>query len=118
MAVLVGAAAAAVRAGHAGRPAAAGGPPPRLAARRAGRLLGQPAAHPDFAWAWVTRFLVQLGNALGTLYLLYFLRDQVAASPTRDGGLLVLILVYTGGLTATTVIAGRVSDRTGRRKPS
>ena len=36
-----------------------------------------PRRHPDFAWAWVTRFLVQLGNALGTLYLLYFLTDGV-----------------------------------------
>jgi hypothetical protein len=37
-------------------------------------------SHPDFAWAWGTRFLVQLGNALGTLYLLYFLRDRVKYS--------------------------------------
>ena len=36
-----------------------------------------PREHPDFGWAWVTRFLVQLGNALGTLYLLYFLTDKV-----------------------------------------
>ena len=24
-----------------------------------------PAAYPDFAWAWLTRFLVNLGNAIG-----------------------------------------------------
>ena len=36
-----------------------------------------PRQHPDFGWAWLTRFLISLGNALGTLYLLYFLRDQV-----------------------------------------
>jgi hypothetical protein len=33
-----------------------------------------PRAHPDFFWAWVTRFLMQLGNAVATLYLLYFLK--------------------------------------------
>lgn len=74
-----------------------------------------PREHPDFAWAFGTRFLVQLGNALGTLYLLYFLTDRVRlADPS--GGLLVLILIYTGGLMLTTVIAGRRSDRSGRRK--
>src|SRR4051812_33647299 len=36
-----------------------------------------PRQHPDFGWAWLTRFLISLGNALGTLYLLYFLRDEV-----------------------------------------
>ncbi|MGI5241577.1 MFS transporter [Dactylosporangium sp. CA-139066] len=74
-----------------------------------------PRRHPDFAWAWITRFLVQLGNALGTLYLLYFLQDRVhVADP--DTGVLVLILVYTLALMATTVFAGRRSDRTGRRR--
>jgi MFS family permease len=74
-----------------------------------------PRQHPDFAWAWLTRFLVQLGNALGTLYLLYFLTDAVHY-PDPGNGLLVLILVYTAGLIATTVVAGRHSDRTGRRR--
>jgi MFS family permease len=74
-----------------------------------------PRQHPDFAWVWITRFLVQFGNALGTLYLLYFLRDKVG-HPHPEDGLLVLILVYAAGLTATTVVAGRRSDRTGRRK--
>ncbi len=74
-----------------------------------------PRRHPDFAWAWITRFLVQLGNALGTLYLLYFLSDRVRM-PDPEGALLTLILVYTVALIATTVVAGRLSDRTGRRK--
>jgi MFS family permease len=71
--------------------------------------------HPDFAWAWATRFLVQLGNALGTLYLLYFLTDRVRVADP-EGGLLIMILLYTGGMVATAVIAGRRSDASGRRK--
>lgn len=74
-----------------------------------------PRRHPDFAWAWATRFLVQIGSALGTLYLLYFLQDRVR-HPDPEQGLLVLILCYTGGLMATAVVAGWWSDRTGRRK--
>jgi MFS family permease len=71
--------------------------------------------HPDFAWAWGTRFLVQLGNALGTLYLLYFLTDRVRLADP-EGGLLIMILLYTAGMVATAVLGGRLSDRTGRRK--
>jgi MFS family permease len=74
-----------------------------------------PRSHPDFAWAFGTRFLVQLGNALGTLYLLYFLTDAVRLQDPPTG-LLILILIYTAGLMATTVVAGRLSDRSGRRK--
>jgi MFS family permease len=74
-----------------------------------------PRQHPDFAWAFGTRFLVQLGNALGTLYLLYYLRDRVHyADP--ESGLALLIVVYALALTATTVVTGWWSDRTGRRK--
>ena len=76
-----------------------------------------PRANPDFAWAWITRFLVQLGNAMATLYLLYFLRDRVRHSSPEDA-LLLLILVYTATTVLTVVVGGVVSDRTGRRKPS
>lgn len=74
-------------------------------------------AHPDFAWAWGTRFLVQLGNSLGTLYLLYFLRDRVKY-PDPDDGLFILIAVYTATTLLTVVIGGMASDRSGRRKPA
>jgi MFS family permease len=75
-----------------------------------------PRQHPDFGWAWLTRFLISLGNALGTLYLLYFLRDAVGYEPAEDG-VLILILVYAAGAVLTAVAGGIWSDRTGRRKP-
>src|SRR3954451_12971302 len=71
--------------------------------------------HPDFAWAWGTRFLVQLGNALGTLYLLYFLTDGVKVADPA-GSLLIMILLYTVGMIATAMFGGWLSDRIGRRK--
>ncbi|HEX5597856.1 MAG TPA: MFS transporter [Micromonosporaceae bacterium] len=86
---------------------------------RLGRLVAEmwvsPRRYPDFAWAWGTRFLVQLGNALGTLYLLYFLQDRVRHTDPEIG-LLVLILLYTAGLMSTAVVGGHLSDRSGRRK--
>jgi MFS family permease len=81
-----------------------------------------PRQHPDFGWAWLTRFLISLGNALGTLYLLYFLRDkvhyeQLFPGRTAEDGVLILILIYAAGAVATAVGGGIWSDRTGRRKP-
>ncbi|MEU4721384.1 MFS transporter [Nonomuraea dietziae] len=75
----------------------------------------------DFFWAWITRFLMMLGNAISTLYLLYFLTDEVGYERLFPGekasdGLLVLILLYTGAVVLTTVVAGVVSDRLGRRR--
>ena len=74
-----------------------------------------PHRFPDFWWAWITRFLVSLGNAMATLYLLYFLKDQVHY-PNPEQGQLILILVYTLGIVVTAVVGGRLSDRSGRRK--
>jgi MFS family permease len=88
-------------------------PPPGPAAGTTWRL--NLRDHPDFAWAWGTRFLVQLGNAMGTLFLLYFLTDRVRLADP-EGGLLIMILLYTLGMVATAVIGGRRSDRSGRRR--
>ena len=74
-----------------------------------------PREHPDFAWAWLVRFLVQLGNALGLVYLYYFLQDGVGYDDP-EGGVFVLTVVYALSSVLTTVVSGRVSDRIGRRK--
>jgi MFS family permease len=79
------------------------------------RMWVSPREYPDFAWAWITRFLVGLGNALGTLYLLYFLKDKVH-HPHPEFGLLILVVINTVALIATTVVAGFLSDRSGKRR--
>ena len=76
-----------------------------------------PREYPDFAWAWVTRFLVNLGNWIALNYLFYYLTDGLGFSDddaTAKLGLLVLI--YGGTTVATTVVVGAWSDRVGRRK--
>jgi MFS family permease len=80
-----------------------------------------PRAHPDFARTWCMRFLVQLGSALGTLYLLYFLRDaigfeQLFPGRTAEDGLLALVLAYTAGVVAGAFASGVASDRSGKRR--
>ncbi|MFG2527813.1 MFS transporter [Streptomyces sp. NPDC048516] len=75
-----------------------------------------PRRHPDLGWAWLTRFLINLGNALALLYLLYYLRDVLHRPDPADG---VLILTAVNGVTllGTVVIGGLWSDRAGRRQP-
>ncbi|MFC9230379.1 MFS transporter [Streptomyces decoyicus] len=75
-----------------------------------------PRRHPDLGWAWLTRFLINLGNALALLYLLYYLRD-VLHRPEPGGGVLVLTAVNGVTLLGTVVIGGFWSDRVGRRQP-
>ncbi len=80
-----------------------------------------PREYPDFGWAWLTRFLTSLAIAMGTLYLLYFLRDAVHYArlfpgQTAADGLLILIVIYTGCVVLTSIVGGIISDRRGRRK--
>jgi MFS family permease len=75
-----------------------------------------PRANPDFGWAFGGRLLVNLGNAFGTTYLLYFLQDDLKV-PDPDAALLELTVVYLVFTLASTVIGGRWSDRIGRRLP-
>src|ERR1700722_17528632 len=79
-----------------------------------------PKEYPDFAWAWITRFLASLAIAMGTLYLLYFLRDKVKLYKHEHipatTGLLILIVIYTACVVVTAIVGGIVSDRIGKRK--
>ncbi|GGT07910.1 MFS transporter [Streptomyces chromofuscus] len=75
-----------------------------------------PRRHPDFGWAWLTRFLINLSNALVILYLLYYLRDRLHHDDPEQG-VLVLTAVHGVALLATVVVGGVWSDRVGRRKP-
>jgi MFS family permease len=80
-----------------------------------------PKQYPDFGWAWLTRFLSSLAIAMGTLYLLYFLRDDVHYAKKFPGqtaadGLLILILIYTVCVVIASIVGGMISDRSGRRK--
>src|SRR6185437_7331683 len=80
------------------------------------RLWVSPRAYPDFAWGWATHFLINLGNDLGTLYLLYFL-SRGAHYHDPQTGLLILMALYAVALLAAGSVLGTMSDRSGRRKP-
>src|SRR6476620_4678671 len=75
-----------------------------------------PARHPDFSWAWLTRFLMNVGNQLTIVYLLFFLRDVIKHEDPALG-VLILTGIYAVMVMITAVAAGPWSDRVGRRKP-
>jgi len=76
-----------------------------------------PRLYPDFGWAWITRFLMMLGNAMATLYLLFWLKDKVGLTGKEaEQGQTVLIGLYALGTILTAVVFGRLSDRSGKRK--
>ena len=74
-----------------------------------------PVRHPDFGWGWLTRFLVNLGNAIVLLYLFFFLADVVGLTDPASG-VLVLTAVYSVAMLAAVVVAGTLSDRLARRR--
>ncbi|CAM3611472.1 MFS transporter [Kibdelosporangium persicum] len=75
-----------------------------------------PRRHRGFAWMWCCHFVINLGNAFGTFYLLFFLKDVVGRADP-EGSLLVLMAGYGLALILGALVAGRLSDASGRRKP-
>lgn len=76
-----------------------------------------PRRNPDFAWAFLSRFLLVTAYAFLVTYQAYYLIAQVGSSEDA-----VPRQVYLGTLTQSIVlvvvapVAGRLSDRLGRRK--
>jgi MFS family permease len=77
-----------------------------------------PRSNPDFAWAFLSRFLLVSAYAFLVTFQAFFLITQVGSAEDA-----VPRQVYLGtvaqsiALVAIAPIAGRVSDRVGRRKP-
>jgi MFS family permease len=92
-------------------------PPFTLAAIVQGMWIS-PRKHPDFGWTLLSRILVNIGNALGTGLLFYFLEFGLHMSEDdANTSLLILVAVYLVGVVVSSLIGGRLSDRLGRRKP-
>jgi len=75
-----------------------------------------PVKHPDFGWTLLGRILVNLGNALGTTLLLYFLMYGLNRGKSAEDDLLVLTMIYLVFFIIAALGFGKLSDRLGRRK--
>ena len=74
-----------------------------------------PVKHPDFGWAWITRFLVYLGYFISLGYLLYFLQDAVHYQKAAQG-VTTFQVILTGTLLIASITSGMLSDKLQRRK--
>lgn len=76
-----------------------------------------PAKHPDFGYAWLSRFLVFFGFAALTSYQVYYLMDHLRVPEAFIGQTMFLsTLITTAGVVGSSFLAGFLSDLTGRRK--
>jgi MFS family permease len=76
-----------------------------------------PRVHTDFAWAFASRFLFVTAYAFLTTYQVFFLLDRAGTDkddvPQR---VFLATLVQSVLVVASSLVGGRLSDRTGRRK--
>lgn len=75
-----------------------------------------PTEHPDFGWTLLGRVLVNIGNALGTSLLFYFLQFGLERGKPEDD-MIAVTAVYMVFVIAGALSSGALSDRLGRRKP-
>ena len=76
-----------------------------------------PRRSPDFAWAFAGRFLFVSAYAFRTTYQAYYLIDRIGSAEAEvPHQIFVATLVQSVVLVVASLVSGRLSDRTGRRK--
>ena len=76
-----------------------------------------PRKAPDFALAWVSRFMVTFGNITLASYQVFFLIDRFGYTEANIGSaVLQVTLTVTVCTVVASIIVGRISDRLQRRK--
>ena len=74
-------------------------------------------AHRDFSWAWLSRVLFVTGTVFLQAYQPFLLIDALGFDPAQVPRLIFRsTLVQAAMMVVFSLIAGRLSDRTGRRK--
>lgn len=103
------------------KPLARDARPPFKLGEFLGGLWVNPRKHPDFAFAWLGRFMVLVALSLVQCYMLYYLQDVMnypSLFPGRraEEGLAILTTVSTISNVALALIGGILSDKLRRRK--
>jgi MFS family permease len=76
-----------------------------------------PRTSPDFAWAFASRFMLVLAYAFLTTYQAYYLLNELGSAEADVPQQIFLgTLVQSAVVVVASLVGGRLSDRTGRRK--
>ena len=76
-----------------------------------------PRKNPDFAWAFASRFMFILAYAFLVTYQAYYLLEKIGSAKAEVPQQIFLgTLVQSAVVVAASLIGGKLSDRTGRRK--
>jgi MFS family permease len=82
-----------------------------------GTFYVSPRRNPDFAWAFLSRFLLVTAYAFLVTYQAYYLMAQLGTTEAEvPHQVYVGTLLQSTALVAASPTAGRLSDRSGRRK--
>jgi MFS family permease len=82
-----------------------------------GTFYFSPRRSPDFAWAFASRFMFVLAYAFLVTYQTYYLLERLGTAKHDVPHQIFLgTLAQTAVVVLVSVVSGRVSDRTGRRK--
>ena len=82
-----------------------------------GSFYVNPRTSPDFAWAFTSRFMIVMAYAFLVTYQAYYLLEQVGSSQDAVPRQIYLgTLAQSAALITASLVTGRLSDRTGRRK--
>ena len=83
----------------------------------AGTFYVNPRKNPDFAWAFASRFMFVMAYAFLVTYQAYYLLDKIGTARADVPQQIFLgTLVQSAVIVAASLIGGKISDRTGRRK--
>jgi MFS family permease len=83
----------------------------------AGTFYVNPRRNPDFAWAFASRFLLVLGYAFLVTFQAYYLLARIGSTEAQVPHQIFLgTLVQSVTVVAASLIGGKLSDLTGRRK--
>jgi MFS family permease len=83
----------------------------------AGTFYVNPRTSPDFAWAFASRFMFVLAYAVLVTYQAYYLLEKIGSAEADVPRQIFLgTLVQSAVIVAASLVGGRLSDRTGRRK--
>jgi MFS family permease len=83
----------------------------------AGTFYVSPRKNPDFAWAFASRFMFVMAYAFLATFQAYYLLERIGSAEAEVPRQIFLgTVVQCVFLVAASLIGGRLSDRTGRRK--